>query len=217
MIVTIDGPAGSGKSTAAQKLAEQLGFEFLDTGAMYRVVALACLRHGINIDDTGAVAHQAQGIKMQLTDGRVVADNADVTEEIRTVDVTQAASVVAVIPDVRHVLAERQRELAHGRDIITEGRDQGTFVFPEADCKFFLTADPAERAVRRQKEFEGKGLHVPLDEIQAQIDERDKRDQTRKVAPLVPAEDAVQIDTSSMTTDDVVTFLVETVRRVDDR
>ena len=212
MIVTIDGPAGSGKSTAARRLAARLGFRFLDTGAMYRVVGLKCLQNEIDIRDERAAGKAARQVEITFDDDRVFADGSDVTDAIRTPEVTQAASVVAAGVEVRRAMAQLQRRVAAGLDIVTEGRDQGTVVFPDADCKFYFTADPRERAVRRQRELEQQGMRAPLDQLLAQIRERDERDANRKVAPLRPAENAVPIDTTHRTADDVLALLEEIVR-----
>lgn len=212
MIVTIDGPAGSGKSTAARELARRLGFDFLDTGAMYRGVALACLGRSVDLDDEEAVGEIARHISIVFPGNRVFVDGEDVTEEIRTPEVTQASSVVAANRHVRSELAELQRKAAAGRNIVSEGRDQGTVVFPEAECKFFLTADPAERALRRQRDLAQRGRDVPLDDVVAQLRDRDQRDETRTVAPLRPAADAVRIDTSRMSPEEVLATVERIVR-----
>ena len=146
MIITIDGPAGSGKSTAARALAERLGFQFLDTGAMYRVVTFVCLREQIDLHDEPAVSARAGHISIRFDGSRVFANDEEVTDAIRTVQVTQGTSIVAVNSNVRGLLTSLQRQAAVGLDIVTEGRDQGTVAFPDAECKFFLTASPEERA-----------------------------------------------------------------------
>lgn len=204
MIITIDGPAGSGKSTAARALAERLGFQFLDTGAMYRVVTYVCKRENIDLSDEPAVARRAAEIAIQFASHRVFADSEEVTDAIRTVQVTQGTSVVAVNAAVRALLSTLQRNAAAGQNIVTEGRDQGTVVFPEAECKFFLTATPEERARRRQHDLQRTGHHVSLEEILAQQTERDRRDEQRAVAPLKPAADAILIDTSHRSIQNVV-------------
>jgi cytidylate kinase len=206
MIVTIDGPAGSGKSTAARGLAARLGFDYLDTGAMFRAVGLA-LRGAADVDAVLAVIH------LEMPPGRVLLDGRDVTADIRTPEAAQAASRVAVIPAVRRFLAAEQRRIAEGRDIVCEGRDQGTAVFPDAACKFFLTADPRARAERRFRELQAKGEAVTLDDVLAQQAERDARDATRADAPMKPADDAVRIDTTGLSAEAVVARLEEVVRR----
>jgi cytidylate kinase len=211
MIVTIDGPAGSGKSTAARGLAQRLGFDFLDTGAMYRVVAEECLRQAVGPDGEEA-GYIASTITIDLTGGRVLADGRDVTSAIRTPEVTRAASLVALNPDVRRALADQQRRHARGRNIVTEGRDQGTFVFPRAECKFFLVARPEERARRRHRELVRHHAGALLEDVLDQIHERDRRDETRAVAPLKAAADAVQIDTTDLSTDEVLARMEAVVR-----
>jgi cytidylate kinase len=213
MIVTIDGPAGSGKSTAARLLAERLGFEFLDTGAMYRAVALEALARGLDADDAPGVAAVAQAIKINALGPVIRANGRDVTAEIRSPEVTSAASRVAAIPQVREALVRLQRQAAAGRSIVTEGRDQGTVVFPQAEFKFYLTADSEQRAVRRQLELESQGQAIALDDLRRQILERDTRDETRDVAPLRPADDAISVDTTSLSPEQTVELLVGIIHR----
>lgn len=212
MIVTIDGPAGSGKSSSARILASRLGFRFLDTGAMYRIVALACLKEGLDLNDAEAVGDLAVDIQIGIESGRFLLDGSDVTSKIRTEEVTRTASLVALNPLVRNALALRQREIARKGNIVTEGRDQGTFVFPHAECKFFLTANARERAKRRKQELEEAGEQVDLEDLVKQIEERDRRDAGRAVAPLIPADDAVRIDTTSFSQTEVVEKMEQIVR-----
>lgn len=213
MIVTLDGPAGSGKSTIARQLAERLGFAFLDTGAMYRAVAAWCLHKNIPLDDPDAIADMAQTLELVVEDDRLIINQWDVTHQLRTLEVTTAASQVAVQPSVRDALVKLQREVAEGKDIVTEGRDQGTVVFPDAECKFFVTASPDERARRRLRELENNGDSVDFAEVLQQILERDERDATRKVAPLLPAPDAVVVDTTTMQPEEVLNQLTAIVRQ----
>jgi cytidylate kinase len=213
MIITIDGPAGTGKSTAARGLAERLGLEFLDTGAMYRVVALLCLDRGIDPADEIAAARLAAGAAIEFNRGRTLAGGVDVTDRLRTPQVSQAASLVAQVPAVRDELVRQQRRLAAGLDIVCEGRDQGTVAFPHAECKFFITADPVERARRRQQELAETGRVVSLEDLLAEQAARDRRDESRAVAPLKPAPDAIRIDTTSLSLDAVLDLLERHVRR----
>jgi cytidylate kinase len=213
MIVTIDGPAGAGKSTAARDLARRLGFDFLDTGAMYRAVALAALRDGVDPQGPADLAGWLSGLRLDAPPGDVRLDGADVSALIRTPDVSAAASRVAAVPAVRSYLVGLQRRAVEGRDIVCEGRDQGTVVFPRAECKFFLIADPTERARRRRDELLAKGQDVSLDAVLADQEERDRRDAGRDVAPLVPAADAVILDTTCLTLEQVVGRMETEVRR----
>ena len=207
MIVTIDGPAGTGKSTVARILAERLGFEFLNTGAMYRAVAYACLQREIELTDAEAVGRVPPQVEILFANNRLLLDGHDVTEAIHGQDVTQGASLVAANPSVRAHLVELQRAAARGSNLVTEGRDQGTVVFPNAECKFFLTASPEERARRRQQELRAKGEFIPLDDLLRQQEVRDQRDENRTCSPLKPASDAAIIDSTSMTLEDVASHL----------
>lgn len=212
MIVTIDGPAGTGKSSVARTLAERLGFEFLNTGAMYRAVALACLERRIPPEDEPRVADMAGSLSIRFADNKIFLDGRDVSDDIRWDEVTQAASVVASNPAVRQQLVELQRACGHGTNLVTEGRDQGTIVFPHAECKFFLTASPEERAERRHKELSAQGRELTMAELLSQQAERDRRDETRACAPLKAADDAIHIDTSHLSLEAVVDELVRHVK-----
>ena len=214
MVITIDGPAGAGKSTVARGLAERLSFEFLDTGAMYRAVAWACLSAGVDLSDAKAVGATAATVTLEMTPNSVVCNGTDVTSEIRTGAVSEASSLVAAVPAVRQELVRLQREVAQGRNIVTEGRDQGSVVFPDAECKVFLTADPRRRAERRLKELEQRGEAATLEDVLQQIVDRDKRDQQRAVAPLVKADDAIEVDTSLQTAAEVLEHIEQMARRV---
>jgi cytidylate kinase len=213
MIVTIDGPAGSGKSTAAHSLATRLGFDFLDTGAMFRAVALAFTRRSIDFADFAAVDAALASLHIDLPPGRVLLNGEDVTAAIRTPEASQAASRVAVIPAVRRFLAAEQRRIAFGRNMVCEGRDQGTVVFPDAECKFFLVADPRARAERRYHELLARGETATFDDVLAAQQERDARDSRRELAPMKPAADAVVLDTTHLSADEVLAQLEEVVRR----
>ncbi|NQV26306.1 MAG: (d)CMP kinase [Rhodopirellula sp.] len=212
MIITIDGPAGAGKSTAARLLAERLGFEFLDTGAMYRAVAWACVDRHVDPHDSAAVSETVASISIQFEDERILCNGQDVTTEIRSAEASHAASIVAAVPAVRLEMVRLQRESAAGHNYVTEGRDQGSEVFPDSECKFFLTADPGERARRRLQELQSRGQSGAIEDVLNQIVDRDERDRSREIGPLVMAEDAVEVDTSGQTIEQVVDFLERTSR-----
>jgi cytidylate kinase len=214
MIITIDGPAGAGKSTAARALARKLGFEFLDTGAMYRAVTLAALRRGIDPRDPAAMSDLVAPLAIELTAGRVYLDSEDVTGAIRSPEVTAATSTVADSPPVREDLSRRQRALAVGRDLVCEGRDQGTVVFPDAACKFFLHADPEIRARRRFQELRARGATIEWDTVRQAQEARDRRDKERALAPMVPAADAIVLDSTHLSLDEVVALMEHHVRRL---
>jgi CMP/dCMP kinase len=213
MIVTIDGPAGAGKSSAARTLAQRLGFEFLDTGAMYRAVTLAALRAAIDRSDQEALARLLAGMKLDLPPGRILMNGEDITILIRTAEVTAASGQIADSQVVRRQLVQWQREIATGRDLVCEGRDQGTIVFPDAACKFFMVADPMERARRRQREMASRGEVVDLQAVLQSQEERDRRDAARDLAPMVPAPGALLLDTTHLSMDQVVEHMEREVRR----
>ncbi len=213
MIVTIDGPAGAGKSSTARALARRLGFEFLDTGAMYRAVALAGLWSGCDFQDNKAIAALLRHIRIELPPGRVLLNGTDVTREIRTDQITAAVGRVADNALVRQHLVQLQRDIAADRNMICEGRDQGTVVFPDAACKFFLTADPRERARRRHQEMLARGAAVTFEEILEAQRTRDDRDARRDIAPMVPASDAIVVDSTGLSLDQIVDRLEQEVRR----
>jgi CMP/dCMP kinase len=199
MVIAIDGPAGAGKSTVARALAERLGFTYLDSGAMYRCVALAALDRGVDPDDPVAMGDLAESLAIELHDGRVKLDRDDVSLAIREPRVSEASSRVSVHPGVREAMVARQRELIAVGRYVAEGRDIGTVVSPEAPLKVFLTASPAERARRRALQT-GESPEAVL----AAQEERDERDQSREHSALHPAADAVELDTTGLTLDEVV-------------
>jgi cytidylate kinase len=213
MIVTIDGPAGSGKSSAAEALAARLGFEFLDTGAMYRAVAFAALRDRVQPEDSPAFREWLKQLQIEATPGVLRLAGEDVIPFIRTPEITALASRLAAIAPVRILLVDLQRKAAEGRNLVCEGRDQGTVVFPNAERKFFLVADPVERARRRHRELLSRGQNLTLEEVLAAQDERDRRDSERAVSPTKPAADAVILDSTILTPEEVVARMESEVRR----
>jgi cytidylate kinase len=209
MIITIDGPAGAGKSTTSRELARRLGFRFLDTGAMYRTVALAAVRCGHDWTQAEALVELAAGLHIDLSDGQVLLNGEDVTHKIRSMQVTSLTHYAANNPGVRRILVEWQRQAAGNDNVVTEGRDQGTVVFPQAECKIFLTASPEERARRRLRDLEQHGEHVTFEAVLAKQIERDERDATRLDGPLAQADDAVEFITDGLSESEVIDRLVE--------
>ena len=212
MVVTIDGPAGAGKSSVSRELARRLGFRFLDTGAMYRAVALAALERGIDLTETAEVEALASAITIEVTDDQILLDGRDVSQAIRTPEVTAAIHHVADNPTVRGILVDLQRRLGGMRDTVTEGRDQGTVAFPHAQCKIFLTASAEERARRRVQDLAARGVDASYDEILTQQNERDRRDSTRAVGRMLQTADMTELITDGLTPQQVVDRLEEIVR-----
>jgi CMP/dCMP kinase len=218
MIVAIDGPAGSGKSTVARGVARRLGFTYLDSGALYRAVTLAALESGTDLDDGAALARLAADARIELRDREhdyvhVMLDGRDVSEEIRAPEVTGESSRVAAHREVRAALLAKQRGLIAAGNYVVEGRDIGTVVAPDAPIKAFLTADPAERARRRAAELKRRGLEAQADEVRRAIEQRDRLDSTRSAAPLRTAEDAVVIDTTELDAAAVLARVLELVEQ----
>ena len=216
MVIAIDGPAGSGKSTTAKIVAEKLGFIHINTGAMYRGIALKCIQEDVNIEDPSQLNHLLTHTKLEFAaEGELTLfmDGIDISADITSVQVTDFVSQVSAISEVREKLVQYQRKMAEGLNVVLEGRDIGTVVFPNADHKYFLVADIHERAMRRKKEMEAKGEVVSLDELTAEILERDRKDSTRKHSPLKKAEDAVEIDTTGISIEEQVNRIVEIVNK----
>jgi CMP/dCMP kinase len=207
-VVTIDGPAGAGKSTVARRLADRLGWRFLDTGAMYRAVTLAAVRGEVDLTNESALAGLVESLSVRLIGGRVMLGDEDITQLIRGVEVTQASKFVADSPSVRQRLMSWQRAIAAESNIVTEGRDQGTLVFPNAFRKFYLTASDLVRARRRVAEYEARGEAASFESVLSAQRDRDARDAARVIAPLKPAPDAVVIDTTHLSIEAVVDRMV---------
>jgi cytidylate kinase len=211
-VVTIDGPAGAGKSTVSRRLAERLGWRLLDTGAMYRAVTLAAIRSAVDLGSDSALGDLAARVSVKLPPGRVLLDGEDVTALVRGVEVTRATGPVADSPNVRRRLVQWQREFAAEYDVVSEGRDQGTVVFPDALRKFFLTASLDERARRRHAEFAARGEPITTEAVRDDLRDRDARDASRSIAPMKPAADATLIDTTGLSLDEVVARIERDVR-----
>ncbi len=216
-VLTIDGPSGSGKGTVSRAVAKQLGWGLLDSGALYRLVALAARRAGVALDDAAALAGLAQQFDIRFGsdesgEEQVWLGGDDVTRQLRTEAAGNDASKVAALPAVRAALLERQRRFAVAPGLVADGRDMGTVVFPQADLKIFLTASPDERALRRHKQLKEKGVAATLAALSLEIAERDQRDSTRAVAPLVASADAVLLDTTGMPVEAVVERVLSLVR-----
>lgn len=217
MVITIDGPAGTGKSTVARRVAATLGFSFLDTGAMYRAIGLSAMRRGANLEDPRDLAFVAKHCRIEFRGAEipqvVYLNGEPVSHLLRSLEVTRAASFVAVVPAIREMLVEQQRRIGRENgNLVTEGRDQGSIVFPAAELKVYLDASPEERAKRRAAELRARGEIVDVAEIRAQIEDRDLRDSTRATGPLARPAGAMSLDTTPLTIDQVVEKIVELAR-----
>ena len=212
--IAIDGPGGAGKSTIAKLVGDKLGLEYIDTGAMYRAVGLKLNRKGIKPDDLISISNVLEETTIDFVNGKIILDGDDVSDIIRTQEISKFASIYSQIPEVRSKLVDIQRRIAAGKSVIMDGRDIGTNVLTDAELKVFLTADYMVRARRRYDEFRSKGIKANLDDIYEEIKDRDYQDMNRKLNPLVQAEDAIRLDTSDMTIDDVVNTIVAMAARV---
>lgn len=210
-VIAIDGPAGAGKSTMARAVAARIGCTYIDTGAMYRAVALAAIRRRVDLEDSHGLAAVAAGAQIQLAGERITLDGEDVTGAIRTPEIGEAASQVSQFAGVRSAMVAQQRRIAGERPVVMEGRDIGTVVFPDADVKIFLDADTQIRAGRRARELEQKGVPVPEDLVR-QIAERDRRDRGREESPLVQAPDAVYLDSTGLSAAEVEAAILDIIR-----
>lgn len=208
-VITIDGASGTGKGTVSQLLAKRLGWNFLDSGALYRVLALAAQKHRVALDNEKALEVLAEHLDVQFIAQesklpKIILEGEDVTETIRSEKIGNAASIVAALPAVRASLLSRQRAFREAPGLVADGRDMGTVIFPDAELKIFLLASPEERAMRRYAQLKERGISVTLSDLINELRERDKRDQERAIAPLKPADDAICIDTDNLSIDQVV-------------
>ena len=210
--MAIDGPAGAGKSTIARRLAGRLGFTYIDTGAMYRAVALWAIRQGVDLADMHRLEQLALAAEIELSPGRIRLNGEDITDAIRTQQVADGASRVSAIPAVRRALVAKQRVIGERTSVVMEGRDIGTVVFPHADVKIYLDADPRERVRRRLRDIRAAGGDIAEAELAAQMKERDERDATRSDAPLSQAPDAVYLDSTPLSADEVEEAILRIVR-----
>ena len=206
--IAIDGPAGAGKSTIARRTAQELSFIYVDTGALYRALAVFLVDEGVSPEDTEKVKEAVKSVKVSIAyengEQQVLVNGKNVTDRLRAESVSNMASTISAIPAVRAALLDLQRDLAKAHDVLMDGRDIGTNVLPDAELKIYLTASVETRAERRYRDLQEKGVEKPLSEIKKEIEERDHRDMTRAIAPLKQAEDAVYLDTSHMNIDEVV-------------
>ncbi|HOH82019.1 MAG TPA: (d)CMP kinase [Candidatus Syntrophosphaera thermopropionivorans] len=216
LIIAIDGPAASGKSTTAQLLAQKLGYVYIDTGAMYRACALKAKKMGIDINDEESIRELLDDIDIRIENhnskNRIFLDGEDVSEDIRADDISALASAISAIPAVRYKMVELQRKMGEKGGVILDGRDIGTFVFPTAEVKFFLTASPEVRAKRRWLELQQKGINKDFSEVLADLVKRDNNDSQRALAPLKKADDAIEVDTSNMTIEEQTDCLYQIIR-----
>lgn len=212
MIIAVDGPAGAGKSTISKLIAKKLNINYIDTGAMYRAVTYKCLSEGVDVKNEVAVIEVAKRTDIDFRDNNIYLDSKVVNEEIRTREVSANVSDVAKIKEVRYLMVDVQREIGTRNDVILDGRDIGSYVFPNADYKFFLVATPEERGRRRYKELCEKGFEGTLEEIIKDIEKRDEIDSNREFAPLKKADDAIEIDTTGLGIDEVVETVVSRIK-----
>jgi cytidylate kinase len=215
MIIAIDGPAGSGKSTVAQLIASRLNFKYIETGSMYRAVAWKALHADIDPEDAERIAEVARTISIEFQPGterqKVMVDGEDLTPLLKTETIGRLAAIVAANKAVREIMVARQQDMGRNENVVMDGRDIGTVVFPDADKKFFMVADQKERAQRRHEEIKIKSPEVTFEKIYEQLQQRDYEDENREVSPLVPAKDSIRLDTTQMSIDDVVAHMIEMI------
>ena len=214
MIIAIDGPAGAGKSTIAKKVADSLGYVYIDTGAMYRAFTYELLTSSISLSDIEEITKVLEKTNIEFKNNEIFLNNLNVTNEIRSKNVTANVSAVSAIPQVREKLVNLQRKIASESNSILDGRDIGTVVFPNAELKIFLTASVKIRALRRYNELIAKDKNIDINEIEAEIEKRDKLDSSRKTSPLIKAADAIEIDTSDLSIDEVANTILKLAEEI---
>ncbi len=215
IIVAIDGPSGTGKSTTARLLADKLGFLYIDSGAMYRAITFELLSNNVKPTDVKKILQLTQNSKMSFEGEEFFLNGKNITKEIRSLEVTNKVSSVSAIREIRKVLVEKQREFAKDSSVVMDGRDIGTVVFPDANFKFYLVCDLKTRAARRRQDFIDHGLKIPIEKIMVELNKRDKIDSSRKESPLKKAKDAIEVNTTNMIIEEQVNFLLRKVKGLD--
>lgn len=215
IIVAIDGPSGTGKSTTARLLADKLGFLYIDSGAMYRAITFELLSNNVKPTDVKKILQLTQNSKMSFEGEEFFLNGKNITKEIRSLEVTNKVSSVSAIREIRKVLVDKQREFAKDSSVVMDGRDIGTVVFPDANFKFYLVCDLKTRAARRRQDFIDHGLKIPIEKIMVELNKRDKIDSSRKESPLKKAKDAIEVNTTNMIIEEQVNFLLRKIKGLD--
>ena len=210
--IAVDGPSGAGKSTIAKAVAQRLGIDYIDTGAMYRAIGYKMLKKGINVDDLEGIQRLLDTTEIDFSKGDIILDGQVINDLIRTPEISKQASSCSAVGIVREKLVDLQQKMERAKSVVMDGRDIGTVVFPDAEYKFFITASPEERAKRRYNELIEKGQKVNYDQVLADITDRDHNDSTREITPLRKAEDAIEVDTTNMTIEEVIEYICKEMK-----